>query len=118
MIVGGCEGGVQARDLAERVARQSYGKLVAFLSVKTRDVAAAEDALAEAFAAALRDWPVHGCPDNPEAWLLTVARRKFLDEVRGRVREISTEGFEETIAAIAAESVAAMAPITSPSTAS
>jgi RNA polymerase sigma-70 factor, ECF subfamily len=76
------QGGAQARDTADAVARRSYGKLVAFLAASTRDVDAAEDALAEAFAAALADWPRKGCPDNPEAWLLTVARRKFLDAVR------------------------------------
>ena len=61
---------------AEAVARRSYGKLVAFLAARTRDVAAAEDALADAFAAALADWPAHGIPRQPEAWLLAVARRK------------------------------------------
>ena len=70
------------RDTAEAVARRSYGKLVAFLAARTRDVAAAEDALSEAFAAALVEWPAKGCPDNPEAWLLTVARRKTIDAVR------------------------------------
>src|SRR5579862_3940184 len=76
----------QAHSTAEAVARRSYGKLVAFLAARTRDVAAAEDALSEAFAAALSDWPQKGCPTNPEAWLLTVARRKFLDVARGRRR--------------------------------
>jgi predicted RNA polymerase sigma factor len=74
----------QARSTAEAVARRSYGKLVAFLAVRTRDVAAAEDALSEAFAAALADWPRNGCPANPEAWLLTVARRKGIDFARRR----------------------------------
>ncbi|HEY3148951.1 MAG TPA: DUF6596 domain-containing protein, partial [Dongiaceae bacterium] len=69
---------------AEAVARQSYGKLVAFLAARTRDVAAAEDALADAFAAALADWPAHGVPDKPEAWLLAVARRKAVDAARRR----------------------------------
>ena len=46
-----------ARDAAEAVARRSYGKLVALLAARTRDVAGAEDALAEAFASALVDWP-------------------------------------------------------------
>ena len=63
---------------AEAVARRSYGKLVAFLAARTRDVAAAEDALSEAFAAALRDWPRQGAPQNPEAWLTAVARRKMI----------------------------------------
>jgi RNA polymerase sigma-70 factor (ECF subfamily) len=75
---------LQARDIAEGVARRSYGKLIAFLSARTRDVAAAEDALAEAFASALADWPAKGVPQNPEAWLLSVARRKAIDAARRR----------------------------------
>jgi RNA polymerase sigma-70 factor, ECF subfamily len=66
------------------VARASYGKLVAFLAARTRDVAGAEDALSEAFAAALVDWPQSGIPRAPEAWLLTVARRKLIDAARRR----------------------------------
>jgi RNA polymerase sigma-70 factor (ECF subfamily) len=69
---------------AEAVARASYGKLVAFLAARTRDVAGAEDALSEAFAAALADWPQSGIPRSPEAWLLTVARRKLIDTARRR----------------------------------
>jgi RNA polymerase sigma-70 factor, ECF subfamily len=67
---------------AEAVARASYGKLVAFLAARTRDVAGAEDALSEAFAAALVDWPQSGIPREPEAWLLTVARRKLSNAAR------------------------------------
>jgi RNA polymerase sigma-70 factor (ECF subfamily) len=70
------------RAAAEAVARRSYGKLVAFLSARTRNVAAAEDALSDAFAAALTDWPARGVPDRPEAWLLAVARRKTIDRAR------------------------------------
>jgi RNA polymerase sigma-70 factor (ECF subfamily) len=82
----------QARSTADAVARRSYGKLVAFLAARTRDVAAAEDALSEAFAAALADWPRNGCPANPEAWLLTVARRKGIDFARRRkTGEIASE---------------------------
>jgi predicted RNA polymerase sigma factor len=92
----------QAQSVAEAVARRSYGKLVAFLAARTRDVAAAEDALSEAFASALKDWPQNGCPSNPEAWLLTVARRKAIDVVRRRQRgetvtaewQILAEGLE------------------------
>jgi predicted RNA polymerase sigma factor len=76
--------GDRARAAAATVARTSYGKLVAYLARDTRDVAAAEDALADAFAAALTDWPGNGCPANPEAWLLTVARRKSIDAARRR----------------------------------
>ena len=81
------EGDALARSTADAVARRSYGKLVAFLVARTRDVAAAEDALSEAFAAALADWPLNGCPANPEGWLLTVARRKTIDIARGRRRD-------------------------------
>ncbi|MEQ8698602.1 MAG: sigma factor, partial [Bauldia litoralis] len=66
------------------VARDSYGRLVALLAVRTRDVAAAEDALADAFAAALADWPANGVPARPEAWLVTVARRRLIDAARRR----------------------------------
>src|ERR1700759_5710410 len=77
-------GGVDAARIAEMVARRSYGKLVAFLAARTRDVASAEDALADAFASALENWSRNGCPENPEAWLLTVARRKTIDGMRRR----------------------------------
>ncbi|WP_296652987.1 DUF6596 domain-containing protein [Paraburkholderia sp.] len=77
-------GGDAAHSVAEAVARRSYGKLVALLAMRTRDVAAAEDALSDAFSAALADWPVRGCPANPEAWLMTVARRRAIDGARHR----------------------------------
>jgi len=66
----------------ERVARESYGRLVAYLSSNTRDVASAEDALSNALVAALTTWPRDGVPQNPEAWLLTAARHSFIDHVR------------------------------------
>jgi RNA polymerase sigma-70 factor, ECF subfamily len=74
----------QARNTADAVARQSYGKLVAFLAARTRDVSSVEDALSEAFASALKHWPIDGCPNNPEGWLLTAARRKLIDFARRR----------------------------------
>jgi RNA polymerase sigma-70 factor (ECF subfamily) len=74
----------EARATTEAVARRSYGKLVAFLAARTGDVEAAEDALSEAFAAALTDWEAGGIPDNPEGWLMTVARRRAVDAVRRR----------------------------------
>jgi RNA polymerase sigma-70 factor (ECF subfamily) len=72
----------EANRTAEAVARVSYGKLLAYIAARTGDVAGAEDALSDAFAAALADWPVHGVPGNPQAWLLTVARRKVIDAAR------------------------------------
>jgi predicted RNA polymerase sigma factor len=77
-------GDAPAPRAAEAVARRSYGRLVAYLAARTRDVAAAEDALSEAFAAALADWPRSGCPANPEGWLMTVARRRLIDAARRR----------------------------------
>jgi len=74
----------RAHETAEAVARQSYGKLVAFLAARTGDVAGAEDALSEAFASALSEWPEGGVPRNPEAWLMTVARNKLVDAARRR----------------------------------
>ena len=96
------ESDVSAQRTTDAVARRSYGKLVAFLAARTKDVAAAEDALADAFASALADWPVNGCPSNPEAWLITVARRKMIDAARRRRRgeiasgqlQLLTEGLE------------------------
>lgn len=70
------------RLAAEGAARESYGRLLAFLAARTRDVAGAEDALAEAFASALSSWPEQGVPANPDAWLLTVARRRQTDAHR------------------------------------
>lgn len=76
-----------AHRAAETAARESYGKLVAYLARRCGDVAAAEDALSQAFAAALETWPRDGCPSNPPAWLLTAARRRLLDAGRrGKVR--------------------------------
>lgn len=67
---------------AECAARHGYGKLVAFLAARTGNVTVAEDALADAFAAALADWPVSGVPRNPEAWLMAVAKRRAIDVAR------------------------------------
>src|SRR3981189_283192 len=66
----------------ERVARESYGRLVAYLSVHTHDLASAEDALSGALVSALNPWPQDGVPKNPEAWLLTAARRSLIDVIR------------------------------------
>ena len=66
----------------EEVARESYGRLVAFLSARTRDVAGAEDALGDALLSALTSWPRDGVPDKPEAWLLTAARHRLVDAAR------------------------------------
>jgi predicted RNA polymerase sigma factor len=66
----------------EQVARESYGRLVAYLSSHTRDLASAEDALSDALVKALTVWPRDGMPANPEAWLLTTARHSLIDFIR------------------------------------
>jgi len=71
-----------AHAAAEMAARQSYGKLLAWLSWQWRNVSAAEDALSEAFASALKHWPEGGVPESPEAWLLTAAKRNLLMAAR------------------------------------
>ena len=69
-------------DAAERAARESYGRLVAWLAYRWRDIAGAEDALSEAFLAALTHWPRGGVPANPDAWLLTAARNNLRQRAR------------------------------------
>ena len=55
---------------------------MAYLSVHTHDLASAEDALSDALVSALNHWPQDGVPKNPEAWLVTAARRSLIDVVR------------------------------------
>ncbi len=88
-----------ARAIAEETARASYGRLLAWLSSRSRDVAAAEDALSDAFKAALETWPEKGAPASPEAWLLTAARRKLID----RARRAKTQHQNVPALALAAE---------------
>jgi predicted RNA polymerase sigma factor len=75
-------GAAGAREAAERAARDSYGRLLAYLVARSREVAGAEDALGDALVAALEGWPQTGVPDRPEAWLLAVARRRLVDGAR------------------------------------
>ena len=91
---------LDARRAAEQAARQSYGKLIAFLAARFRDVPAAEDALSDAIAAALSTWPERGIPANPEAWLLVAAKRNLLrrvrhENVRAGARDRIMMAFEE-----------------------
>jgi RNA polymerase sigma-70 factor (ECF subfamily) len=81
-----------ARITVERVARQSYGRLVAILAARSRDIAGAEDALADALLAALRTWPERGVPSNPDAWLLTAARNRVRNAARHRNVHLAAEG--------------------------
>ena len=76
----------------EAVLRNSYGQLIAYLAARTGDVAGAEDALGDAFIAALEKWPADGVPQKPEAWLLHAARNRLIDASRcTQVRQRSEE---------------------------
>lgn len=75
-------GGSAASAAVEHAARHSCGRLLAFLSARTRDVSAAQDALGDALCAALEAWPRTGVPDRPEAWLFAVARHRLIDGAR------------------------------------
>ncbi len=79
----------QASARAEEVARASYGRLLAILASKDGDIEAAEDCLADAFAQALSTWPRRGVPDNPEAWILTVARNRRHDVRRSAAYQLT-----------------------------
>lgn len=74
--------GEDARRAAEVAARVSYGRLLALLVAWSRDIAGAEDALAEAFATALATWPESGVPANPDGWLMTAARNRLRNAYR------------------------------------
>ncbi|NMD57683.1 MULTISPECIES: RNA polymerase sigma factor [Tsukamurella] len=85
-----------AQVRAETAARTSYGRLLALLAARTHDVASAEDALADAFERALTRWPVDGVPDDPDAWLLTVARNRQRDRWRSAAERTSVL-FDEAV---------------------
>lgn len=92
-----------AQVRAEDVARAAYGKLIAMLASRTGDIIAAEDALADAFVAALKTWPERGIPDKPEAWLLTVAKNRRIDQARKDARLVITDEANDMADATAIE---------------
>ncbi|MBV8353230.1 MAG: RNA polymerase subunit sigma-70, partial [Verrucomicrobia bacterium] len=94
-----------AHTAIEAVARNSYGRLIAYLAARSGDVAGAEDALGDAFVAALERWRVDGIPQKPEAWLLHVARNRVIDAARRNQVRLNSEQFLQQIPA-EAESVA------------
>lgn len=68
----------------EQLYRQHARRVLATLIRLLGDFTLAEEALQEAFAAALRQWPEQGVPDNPTAWLITAGRRRGIDQIRHR----------------------------------
>ena len=96
------------RRAIERVARESYGRLVAFLSAHTHDLAGAEDALSNALVAALTHWPQDGVPQNPEGWLMTAARRSLIDVIRHQRVVLESEPTVKFLTESAAEAALSM----------
>src|SRR3546814_19286234 len=92
---------------AEHAVRASYGRLMAVLSAQTHDLAAAEDALADALEQALRSWPEAGVPANPEGWLVTVARNRLRDYFGSAAHRTTAPGGDAVLPARVAADVPA-----------
>lgn len=78
-------------DAVERAVRDEFPRIVATLARVTGDVGLAEDATQDAVVRALQTWPRDGVPEQPRAWLTTVARRCAIDRIR---REAQRDGKE------------------------
>ena len=72
----------------EEIFRQEYGRAIAVLVRVTGDIDAAEEAVQDAFTAAVRRWPETGMPPSPAGWIITTARNRAIDRFR---REASRE---------------------------
>jgi RNA polymerase sigma-70 factor (ECF subfamily) len=72
---------VGAADI-ERVFREEHGRAVAALVRVFGDIDVAEEAVAEAFAAAVQRWPAAGLPPSPAGWIITTARNRAIDRLR------------------------------------
>jgi len=73
-----------AAERINAIVREEWGRVLAILVAGTNDFHLAEDALQDALVAALEHWGASGLPERPAAWLLKVARRKLIDQVRRR----------------------------------
>jgi RNA polymerase sigma-70 factor, ECF subfamily len=77
-----------ARDAVDRVYRTESRRVLATLIRLLGDFEIAEDALHEAFAAAVEQWPRDGVPDNPRSWLVSTGRFRGIDVIRRRARHV------------------------------
>ena len=82
--------GDEARAQVDEAYRTESRRVLATLIRLLRDFDLAEEAMHEAFAAALEQWPREGVPDHPRAWLVSAGRFKAIDALRRRVRYDST----------------------------
>ncbi|HTQ99208.1 MAG TPA: sigma-70 family RNA polymerase sigma factor [Candidatus Acidoferrum sp.] len=78
-------------EAIERLYRQDSRRIYATLVRLLGNFALAEDMLQEAFITATQEWPVQGMPDNPVAWLITVARNRGLDRLRREQRQVDID---------------------------
>src|SRR5215469_11841881 len=76
----------QIRELLDSVYRAESGRILATLIRLLGDFDLAEDAMQDAFAAALERWPRDGVPENPRGWLISTGRFKAIDSLRRRAR--------------------------------
>ena len=90
-------GGDALREIVERIYRDESRRVLATLIRLLGDFDLAEEALHEAFAAAVEQWGRDGIPDNPRAWLVSAGRFKAIDSLRRRAR------FDTTLRKIAGE---------------
>jgi RNA polymerase sigma-70 factor, ECF subfamily len=97
---------MRARQIAETVYRQESRRVFATLIRLLGDFDVAEEALHEAFRAALEQWPREGVPANPRAWLVSTGRFKAIDGIRRRARFVSVEDVAEQVEDIADETLA------------
>jgi RNA polymerase sigma-70 factor, ECF subfamily len=102
---------MDASRAIERVARMSYGRLVARLVARTGSLADAEDAFSDALMAALETWPETGVPDNPEAWLTRTARNRAIDRARTCALPAA---YEQELTQMAEERAVTPTPTTDP----
>ncbi|HSD43963.1 MAG TPA: sigma factor, partial [Burkholderiales bacterium] len=93
----------RAREAAEAIYRAESRRVFATLIRLLGDFDLAEEALHDAFRAALEQWPRDGVPANPRAWLVSAGRFKAIDGIRRRARFDSIEDFAEQVDAIADE---------------
>ena len=90
---------VQVRESLDALYRAESGRILATLIRLLGDFDLAEDAMHDAFAAALERWPQKGVPDNPRAWLVSTGRFKAIDTLRRRARfDASQEKIAEELA--------------------
>src|ERR1043165_7624984 len=92
----------QIRELLDSLYRVDSGRILATLIRLLRDFDLAEEAMHEAFAAALSVWPQSGVPGNPRPWLISTARFKAIDSLRRRARADASQ--DELVRHIEAQS--------------